>query len=43
MTYIAKADAFGVEIRNNIKATIILANIVTAARFSSGVAEIMEA
>ena len=33
---IAKADAFGVEIRNDIKAVIILANIATAARFSSG-------
>ena len=40
---IAKADAFGVEIRNDIKATIIRLNIATAARFSSGGTEIMEA
>ena len=39
---IAKADAFGVEIRNDIKATIIRLNIATAARFSSGGTEIME-
>ena len=41
--HIAKADAFGVVIRNDIKAVIILANIATAARFSSRGAEIMEA
>ena len=40
---IAKTDAFGVVIRNDIKAVIILANIATAARFSSRGAEIMEA
>ena len=40
---IVKADAFGVEIRNDVKAVIILANIATAARFSSGGTEIMEA
>ena len=40
---ITKADTFRVEIRNDIKATIILANIATAARFSSGGTEIMEA
>ena len=42
MVDITKADAFGVEICNDIKAMIILANIATAARFSSGWMEIME-
>ena len=40
---IVKADAFGVKIQNDVKAVIILANIATAARFSSGGTEIMEA
>ena len=40
---IAKADTFGIEIKNDIKATILLANVVTAARFSSGGTEIRDA
>ena len=39
---IAKADAFGIEIKNDIKATILLANVATAARFSSGGTEIRD-
>ena len=35
-TGIAKADAFGIKIRNSIKLTIILANVVTTARSSRG-------
>ena len=40
---IAKADAFGIEIRNDIKGIVILANVAAAARFSSGGTEIREA
>ena len=40
---IAKAAAFGVTIGHDIKATIILANIATAARFDSGGTEIGDA
>ena len=40
---IAKADAFGIEIKNDIKATILLANVAMAARFSSGGTEIRDA
>ena len=38
-----KADAFGVTIQNDAQAVIILANIATAAGFSNGGTEIMEA
>ena len=40
---IAKAAAFGVTIAHDVKATIILANIATAARFDSGGTEIGDA
>ena len=40
---IAKVDAFGIEIRNDLKATIILANVASAARADSGGTEIREA
>ena len=42
-TDITKADTFCVKIRTNIKATIILMNITTASRFSSGETETTEA
>ena len=35
-TDIAKVDVFGIEIKNDIKATILLANAAAAARLSSG-------
>jgi hypothetical protein len=33
---ITKVAAFGVDVRHNIKATIILVNITVAAQFTSG-------
>ena len=43
MTDIAKAAAFCVDVRHDIKTTIILANIAVTARFTSGGAEVREA
>ena len=40
---IAKISAFGIEIRNDITATIIVANVVTAAQFKNRGTKIREA
>ena len=42
-TDIAKAEAFGVDVRHNIKATIILVNIAVTAQFTSGGSEVRDA
>ena len=40
---IVKASAFGIEIKSDLKAIILLANVAAAARFDSGGTEICEA